>query len=135
MVPPQAYLASARSPLDLIETGKVWGKKGPWRKGRPICEAVEIDVDTGSLPPRRVCLPRLPGFAHSIYTPPARASAPSSSACIATKMTQQSDLIISSYSIHDVRFPTSLTGDGTDAMNKSKSVRTLNAGTQADSCL
>ncbi|ETS59618.1 mandelate racemase muconate lactonizing enzyme [Moesziomyces aphidis] len=33
-------------------------------------------------------------------------------------MTQSSPLIVSSYSIHDVRFPTSLTGDGTDAMNK-----------------
>ncbi|PWY96842.1 enolase C-terminal domain-like protein [Testicularia cyperi] len=33
-------------------------------------------------------------------------------------MTQDSPLVVSSYSIHDVRFPTSLTGDGTDAMNK-----------------
>lgn len=33
-------------------------------------------------------------------------------------MTQSSPLIVSSYSIHDVRFPTSLTGDGTDSMNK-----------------
>ncbi|KAN0066579.1 hypothetical protein ACQY0O_000673 [Thecaphora frezii] len=32
-------------------------------------------------------------------------------------MTQSSPLIVSSYSIHDVRFPTSLTGDGTDAQN------------------
>lgn len=33
-------------------------------------------------------------------------------------MTKSPPLIVSSYSIHDVRFPTSLTGDGTDAMNK-----------------
>lgn len=29
-----------------------------------------------------------------------------------------SGLVITGYSVHDVRFPTSLTGDGTDAMNK-----------------
>ena len=28
-----------------------------------------------------------------------------------------SDLVVTGYSVHDVRFPTSLTGDGTDAMN------------------
>ncbi|PWN47886.1 enolase C-terminal domain-like protein [Violaceomyces palustris] len=32
-------------------------------------------------------------------------------------MSASSGLVISDYSVHDVRFPTSLTGDGTDAMN------------------
>ncbi len=46
-------------------------------------------------------------------------------------MTQSSPLIVSSYSIHDVRFPTSLTGDGTDAMNKSKCIFSLPCTTLA----
>ena len=29
-----------------------------------------------------------------------------------------SDITITSFDIHDVRFPTNVTGDGTDAMNK-----------------
>jgi L-fuconate dehydratase len=29
-----------------------------------------------------------------------------------------SDVTITSFDIHDVRFPTNVTGDGTDAMNK-----------------